>query len=359
MNRKISTMVLARPFNNERGAAAAMVAVFLMVLLAAGAAALDVGHALVARNELQNASDAAALAGTRALGVIYEGLAPAVQQTYMITGGDVATITTQVQTAGAANSAAGVSIGISAGDIQIGLWNPTTKVLTPTAFQPNAVRVTARRDGAANGPISTFLASVIGMTSVNVSAVATAELGPVGATAPGQLDVPFGISEHYFSQFGCGDVIQFYPSNGTPQSCAGFTTFDQAPSNDRTLRTIIEGMASGTYTTPATQSGSTSLQFTNGTMSTPTWNALINLFNVNKDAGGGWDVFVPVYQGTDCSPSGPIQIIGYAEARVTHVQGNPDAQIVATVQCNIFEGNTTGGGPPFGPVLTTIPGLVE
>jgi hypothetical protein len=226
--------------------------------------------------------------------------------------------------------------------------------------QPKAVRVVSRRDPSTNGAISTFLGSVVGLTSVSVGAVATADMSAVGQTAPGQLDVPFGISQFYFdSGFGCGDVIEFYPSNGTPQSCAGFTTFDQAPSNDRTLRTIIGGMANGTYTTPATTSGSTSLQFTNGTMSTPTWDALINLFNINKDAGGGWDVFVPVYQGTDCSPSGPIPIVGYAEARITHVQGNPNAQILATVQCNIFEGNTIGGGPPYGPVLSTIPGLVE
>ena len=38
----------------------------------------------------------------------------------------------------------------------------------------------------------------------------------VGQTAPGQLDVPFGISAYYFTQFGCGDAIKFYPNDGTP-----------------------------------------------------------------------------------------------------------------------------------------------
>ena len=54
-----------------------MVAMMMTVLLAMGAAAIDIGHALVARNELQNVSDAAALAGTRALGIIYEGMTTA------------------------------------------------------------------------------------------------------------------------------------------------------------------------------------------------------------------------------------------------------------------------------------------
>ena len=351
--------ILMNPLNNSRGATAVMAALMMTVLLAMGAAAIDIGHALVARNELQNASDAAALAGARELGVIYTGLTPAAQLTYTLTSGDQAAILAKVQTAAGANMAAGVPISINAADVHIGLWNPTTRVLTPTVNQPRDVRVIARRDGAANGPISTFLARVVGMTSVNVSAAATAELPVAGKTAPGQLNVPFGISQFYFTQFGCGSVIQFYPSNGTPQSCAGFQTFDQVPANDATLRRIINGMANGTYTSPAEQAGSSSLEFTNGTMSRQSWDALINLFNVSKDASGGWNVFVPVYGSNSCHPSGLEPIVGFASARVTSVQGQPNAQILATIQCNIFQGNTAGVAQPFGPVFGTIPGLVE
>ena len=67
-------------------------------LLAMGAAAIDIGHALVARNELQNVSDAAALAGARALGIVYEGMTPAAQQSYVVTSGDRATIVAAAQT---------------------------------------------------------------------------------------------------------------------------------------------------------------------------------------------------------------------------------------------------------------------
>jgi Flp pilus assembly protein TadG len=359
MNKHMLEQVIV-PVKNSRGVAAVMTALFMVVLLAMGAAAIDIGHALVARNELQNVSDAAALAGTRALGVIYEGMSVAEQQSYLLTSGDQATVIAAVQATASANSAAGVPITIDPADVAIGTWDPYTRTHTPTVVQPKAVRVLSRRDGSANGAISTFLANVVGMASVDVRAVATADMSAVGQTAPGQLDVPFGISEFYFdSGFGCGDVIQFYPSNGTPQSCAGWTSFNQSPTTDIALRNIINGMANGTYTSPATQADASSLNFTNGTLSNPTWNALINLFNIKKDSDGGWNVFVPVYQGNDCSPSGPITIVGYAEARVTSVQAQPNAQIVATIQCNIFEGNTVGGGPPYGPVLSTIPGLVE
>jgi Flp pilus assembly protein TadG len=353
---KITQMV--RPLNDSKGVTAVVVALFLTVLLAMGAAALDIGHALVAKNELQNVSDAAALAGTRALGIIYEGMTPAEQQTYTLTSGDQATIVDAVQTTAVANSAAGVPITINSTDIAIGTWNPTTRVHTPTVDLPKAVRVLARRDSSANGAISTFLANVIGMSSISVNAVATADLTAVGQTAPGQLDVPFAISEYYFTQFGCGDVIKFYPNDGTPQACAAWHTFDQSPANANTLRNIIDGMTNGSYQSPATTPGNT-LNVTNGNVASAFPN-LINLYNSKKDANGNWDVFVPVYESPDCAPpTGAIPIIGYAEARITNVQGAPNFQISATILCNIFEGNTVGGGPPFGPVLSTVPGLVE
>ena len=363
MNNKMWSTVVTEPVRNERGAVAATVALFLVVLLAMGAAAIDVGHSMVARNELQNASDAAALAGARALGVIYTGLTPTAQQAYMLTAGDRATIVAQAQTAAASNNAAGVPVTINAADVQIGIWDPVARVLNPTAAQPKDVRVITRRDGAANGPVSTFLAQVVGITSVNVNAAATAELSAIGSTTPGALNVPFAISQFYFtSGFGCGNVITFYPSNGTPQSCAGWQTFDSPSHSDITLRNIINGLRTGTFTSPGTEAGISSVNMTNGTLSNPSWNALINLYNSQKDASGGWDVFVPVYAGTtaaSCNPSGFTPIVGYATARVTSVQGQPNAQILATIQCNVYEGNTSGGGPPFGPTFATIPGLVE
>jgi Flp pilus assembly protein TadG len=347
------------PVSNSRGVAAVMTALFMVVLLAMGAAAIDIGHALVARNELQNVSDAAALAGTRALGVIYEGMTVPEQQGYVLSSGDAAAVIAAVQATAAANSAAGVSISIDPADVAIGTWDPYSRIHTPTANQPKAVRVLARRDSSSNGAISTFLANVVGMSSVDVRAVATADMTAVGQTAPGQLDVPFGISEFYFTQFGCGDYIKFYPNDGTPQACSAWHTFDLTPANANTLRnTIIDGMTAGTYQSPATTPGDT-LNFINGNVASAFPN-LINLYNAKKDGNGNWDVFIPVYESASCAPpNGAIPIVGYAEARITNVQGSPDHLIEATILCNIFEGNTSGGGAPYGPVLSTIPGLVE
>ena len=77
--------------NDQQGAIAVTVALVMAVMLAMTALALDVGHALVARNQLQNASDAAALAGARALGVIYGGMTGSLTG-YTLSGGDAANI---------------------------------------------------------------------------------------------------------------------------------------------------------------------------------------------------------------------------------------------------------------------------
>jgi len=347
-----------KPLDNSRGVVAVMVAVTLMVLLAMAAAAIDIGHAMVARNELQNAADAAALAGARTLGIAYEGMTPAQMAIYTLTGGDRAAIVSAAQTTSVLNKAAAVDVSVLASDVQIGLWNSETRTFTSTTNQPRSVRVVTHRDGSANGPISTFLANVVGLSSVNVSAAATAELTAIGSTPLGALDFPLAISELFFSQYGCGDSIQLYPSNGTPNSCAGFTTFTQTPSNDNAMRNILNGMIAGTYQAPPTTAGITQLQFTNGTLSNPTWTALQNLFLQKSSGTGYWDALVPVYQGSDCSPSGAIPIVGYANIRVTNVAGPPTHTVTGNVTCPLFQGGGVGGGPSFG-VFTTLPGLVE
>lgn len=361
------------PLANSRGAVAVLTAVFLVVLLAMGAAAIDIGHALVARNELQNVSDAAALAGDRALAIIYQGMSASAQQTYVLTSGARATIVAAAQATAIANSAAGVPITVNAADIAVGSWTFGARTFTPTTTTPTAVRVIARRDSTANGPISTFLANIVGMSSVSVNAVATANLGPINAVPPADMNAPFGISQFYFnSGFGCGSTIQFSPSNGTPQSCAGWTTYDQSPFNSNKMTTITNEMASGNNPSPGAVGGQTSLVFGNGNLGNQSWTALQNLYNYEIRTYGEWDALVPVYGDNDCQPNGWKPIIGFATVKITYVggPGNPNNALNCTggnvapgcitgvVQCNVFNGNN-GGGIPFGPTFSTIPGLVE
>lgn len=360
------------PLNNSRGAVAVVTAIFMVVLLSMGAAAIDIGHALVARNELQNVSDAAALAGDRALAIIYQGMNPAAQQTYSVTNANRATIVAAAQAVAVANSAAGVSITVNAADVSIGTWNFGTRTFTATNATPTAVRVIARRDASANGPVSTFMANVVGMSNVSVNALAVANLGPINAVPPATMNAPFGISQFYFnSGFGCGSQIQFSPSNGQPQNCAGWTVYDQTPFNNNKMVTIINQMAQGNNPSPAAIGGQTALDFGNGNLGNQAWTALQNLYNYEINTYGQWNALVPVYGDNDCQPNGFKPIVGFATVKITYVGGPGNKNnaanctgnsapgcIKGVVQCNVFNGNN-GGGIPFGPTFSTIPGLVE
>lgn len=343
--------------SSQRGSVAVMVAVTLPMLLGFTALTLDIGHSLVAKNELQDVADAGALAGARRLGTIYQGLSPAQQVGYTMS--NPAPVISDVQNIAAQNYGAGRSITVDIGDIQIGQWNATNKTLTVTSANPDAVRVTARLDGTTNGPVSTFLANVMGIASVDVRATATAALTGVSTTNPGDLETPFGISAFRFQTPYCNAPVRFYPTNN-PQSCGGWHTFTDSPPNANRLRQIINGMipTPPTYTSPGTQAGVTNLEFVGGNIA----NALNNLYNLymaKRDPNTGfWDALVPVYQSNDCSnPNTPMQIVGYASMRITNVLAPPNGQLVeGTIQCNLVDGGR-GGGASFG-TKGSIPGLV-
>jgi Putative Tad-like Flp pilus-assembly len=291
---------------------------------------------------------------------------------YTLTAGQVATIMSAASVAGADNQAAGVTVTVNAADISIGTWTSATRTFVPTNVLPRAVRVITRRDGAANGPITTMLASIIGASTVSVTAVATAQLNPAANMAAGDMDAPFGISEFFFnSGFGCGDTIQFSPSvPGNPQTCAGWQAFNISPPSANSMNGIVTGLTNGTYTPPPASAGLTSLNFTNGNMAS-VWANLVTLWQI-RTQNGPWVAQLPVYAGSDCSPSGAQSIVGFTTVTINYVGAPGDANnalncsgsnpatgcISGVITCNVFEGGGGSGGGGFG-TFGTIPGLVE
>jgi Flp pilus assembly protein TadG len=374
MNKVLSAQKIgranSRPTLTEdtRGAVAVMVAIMLVVLLAFGALALDISNAMIARNELQNVADSSALAGARALGVIYQGLPAGTSYiTYVLSNpGAVVTAATGVALLNKAREVA--SITINPADIELGVWNVGPRTLTVGNVGATGVQVTARLDGSANGPVATWLAGIMGPTfvSMDVVATATAALTGAGVLPPGTANAPFAFDENFFTNPAfCNMPIQFYP---TTTSCASFQTFDQSPSNANTMGNILDGLAANppTYTSPQITAGQTSLEFIGGNVASAFPN-LINLFTIKKvpdassPSGFCWNVIVPVYSNpsnlTCGNPSGTLPIVGAATACVWDVQGPPTQQINAIVTCGEVTGGPGGGGL-FG-VLGAIPGLVE
>lgn len=347
---------------DARGVSLIYVALTLVVFLGFAALAIDIGYAMVVRNELQNVADAGALAGARTLGSIYESMSHAAQQAYVC---DPSAITPSVMNVAAQNKAGNVSISVPAGDIEIGKWSPPTKTFTVDLNQPDAVRVTARRDAQANGPVSTFFANVLGIASFDSSAVAIAALTGTSKIGSGGL-IPVGISKDWIDstpQF-CGQPIAFYPSNQAT-GCAGWNVFTNTPAADSKLRNdILLPWIGGAYTPPAAELP-LSFNFTGGTLSNNTFDDFNTLFNLMKTQDGdgddtAWSVFVPVYDnGTGCSnPNTTLPIRGFAAARITQILYAPSKTIVAEVICELVEPDARGGGGNYG-VKGAIPGLVK
>jgi len=351
------TLQASRKLKDESGVTAILVAILLTMFIGFSAMAVDVGHIMVTRNELQNIADATSLAGARWIGNQYEGMTYAQQVAWVC---DPAAIQTVVQDVAGSNFAGGMEgITIAAADIKIGTWNPnTTPRLTETLISPDAVSVTARRDGGANGPITTFFARIFGVDTVDVSADATAALTGESTAGDGDLELPVGISMKWFERPDfCNQSIKFYPT-GTLDGCAGWMTFDSHPASANQLRKIIDGMEAGTFESPGAIAGETQFEFIGGNIANQLCN-IKDLYDQKKDADGNWQTHIVVYEWPDCSnPNTNITIVGFVTTVVHNVLCPPDgAEITASVICDNTEPGRGGGGD-YG-TKGSIPGLVE
>ena len=356
---------MMKALSNQRGVAAIVVGLSLVMFLGFAALAVDLGYVMVTRNELQNAADAAALGATRQLGVIYEGLSYGQMPTYVC---DPTRLITVAREIALKNGAGGKAIAINDSDVTIGRWNASTKVLTPTLIGPDAVRVQVRRDSSANGPISTFFAKIWGKDTIDVSAIATAALTAQSTAGPGGLPIPVGISRAWFENKAvfCNQPIKFYPTN-SPEGCAGWHTYEESPPNASQLKKILDGLKAGNYVAPEATAGASQFEFVGGAIAAdfPEMQALfdycktLNDGEIDQDTNDAtWTTAVVVYDSSDCTnPNKPTTIVGFATVTITDVLTAPEKTILGKVVCeNIDEGR--GGGGTYG-TLGSIPGLVQ
>jgi len=177
----------------QRGSAAIVVALLLSMVFAIGAFALDIGHVLLTRNELQNAADAAALSGA---GALFSG-------------------TAQPNWAGAeakADSTAGLNksgpISLTDSVVEAGYWNITG---SPVGIQsisvvpgPNdvpAVKVSISRDTNQNGgKLVLSFGGFVGLKETAVTATAVALVSGPGAVPVGAL-FPIAITKCLYDKY--------------------------------------------------------------------------------------------------------------------------------------------------------------
>src|SRR5262245_27543142 len=152
----------------EKGVVIIWTAFFLLAMLGFVAIGIDVAKLMATRTELQNAADAAALAGASAInfknGTIVQ---------------DTASVRAKLTSArNRAFVNAPVSVTLLGSDISF-----------PA---PNQGKVTVRRSSASDGSMVTHVAQVLGLKTLDVSATAVAKVEPAGTPCDGLIPMaPF------------------------------------------------------------------------------------------------------------------------------------------------------------------------
>ena len=182
---------------DESGFSLVFVAVGFMGFFAASMLAIDVGMLMTARSQAQNSADAGALAGATAL--VYNNwddrtpTGPAVRNAISAAKG---------------NKVIGAAVDVLSSDIEFP---------NDPAGQPNRVKATVYRDSSRGNPVSTLIAQYFGISTVNVTATATAE----ASTADSMTCVlPFTIPDRWIEKqtppFDPDDGFDLYASKNKP-----------------------------------------------------------------------------------------------------------------------------------------------
>jgi hypothetical protein len=226
---------------DESGGVAVITAICLVFLIGFVALVLDVGNLQAVRNEVQNAADAAALAGARALfplnGYPDTGLIPLTEPPFVTVA-----VQTARDTVGQNQAGSIVNLTTAAGDVQTGTWDWNLRTFIPDAtpsYNINAVRVMARRDSVANQPVSTWFASILGIDSVPVNAEAVAAVGYI--QKPNGAYLPILVPTHIWDNWVANDdhSIKACPD---PSDTFAWAAPDPESANAQYLKDAINGV---------------------------------------------------------------------------------------------------------------------
>ncbi len=330
----------ARP----RGATAVVVAILVAVLAGFTAVVVNVGHMMAVRGQLQNATDAAALAGARSLDGSAAGIAAA--------------------RAAAEDYAArhetdrAEPVVVGDGDVVLGHWNadlPAADAFTPIVDtsssalgMTNAVLVRAGREAARGNPLQVFLDGLLGRKTVDVRASAIAVRG--GPCDEG-CAIPIVFAECQVlradGSLRCDEPLVFN-SDGTDN--IGFTNLSPDPTvSTSVVRQILQGDCR------AVSKGDV-VGVSNGANLNP----VISLFA----ALVGTRVSAPIVDLGACPvrfnehPNG-APIVGFASFTILNVVGGATKAIYVSLDCNQVSDFPAGAGCTFYGTVVPEPRLVR
>jgi Flp pilus assembly protein TadG len=187
---------ITRRLRDESGMTYVFVGLGFMAFLGASMLAIDVGMLMTARNQAQNAADAAALAGA-------ESLAFDDWNDRSATGPAV----TNAIATGQANNVMGAAPSVTPPDI--------TFPNNPTTGNNDRVHAVVWRSSARGNPLSTLVARYFGMPTANIGAAATAEASPANAmTCVKPFTIPDKWNENQTGPWDPTDTFDRYDKKG-------------------------------------------------------------------------------------------------------------------------------------------------
>jgi len=332
----------------QRGGLIALAAPLALALVALTALSVDIARLFVARNQLQNAADAAALAGAGKLGSYIAPSWSAAQAAAL--------------TALQRNKAMGALL--QQGTIESGFWpiggegplRPHGQGPgTPQLGENPGVRVTiSLANGVNGGPVNLLFAPVFQRYLASVSASAVAVVATPGFASEGSL-FPMVLNKCMFDQYWVNgapvnpnQVVRIGSAYHYPGCSAGqWSSLDLFSQSAKVTKTLL----STGNTVELTIDDEVFIQ--SGT-ETSIYGVVQGIIDAK---GGSWEVLIPVVDKADLSKSGATPIVAFAPFRLTAAVGGSSKYVEGRFIANFKAPGTSGGaggGAFFGATTPAI-----
>jgi Flp pilus assembly protein TadG len=299
----------------ERGAAAVLTAILMVVLVMFLAIVINAGHMHLIRSELQNATDAAALAAAKELNGLQTGIDQAGTQAYNY--------------AAAHETDKGLPVTINqASDVIFGHWNdslPRASAFEPIALRDaaslawiNAVMVQAGRETARGNAMTVDAGQLLSRNTVDVHANSVAVLGgPCSEGCAIPIAFPDCMVVNPDGSLKCDEVLEFTDAN---EDNIGFTSLSSEPASIAEIRRMLDPANCSNVTV------GTPINIQNGNGVNPVYSALKQY--------EGLKVSAPIISMT-CPPqfNQTHVVIGFATFTFLQVLGPPSNTLRIKMDC--------------------------
>lgn len=326
-----------------RGVTAVLVAILIAALAAFLALVINSGHGFLVRSELQNATDAGALAGVRELNGTAAGIAQA---------RNFAT-----QYASAHETDNGMSVDVTRQeDIEFGNWNGSAFSLIDTAAASaaqlrmvNAIRVQAGRDTEHQSRLPVAMGPILNTNAVDVRA---ASIAVCGGPCRNACSIPLAFAECMVvdadGNLRCGDTLTFQSSL---EDTIGFTNLTDGSSAGGA--SLFEKMLQGAISGDSTYCRSTKVGDHIAVKNGVPLNKMEDEFQTIADLN--IDVTAPIVRtaGETCAKftdtgANLAEVVGFATFHITGVTVSGSTKTITIVpQCGKVEPEPTTGGCEF------------